>query len=135
MTAVRRALAVAALLTAVGVGAFAADAAALWSRGAALPGNAFTSDTLDPPTALAAVGGLTVTLTWTPTLDAYATGYRILRRSSPESTFTTIATVTPRTATLHVDDPPLAGTYVYAVEAFSGAWTSARSNEATAVAL
>lgn len=131
----RRTVVVAALLVVVPVGALADDAAALWNRSRAVPANAFTSDTLDPPTALVAVGGLTVTLTWTPTVDLYATGYRVLRRSSLESTFTTIATVTPRTSVTHVDDPPLPGTYVYVAEAFSGGWTSARSNEATAVAL
>ena len=39
----------------------------------------FASDTLAPPTGLAATGGASVGLTWTPTVDTYATGYAVWR--------------------------------------------------------
>ncbi|MEO5941304.1 MAG: hypothetical protein ABIZ72_09870, partial [Candidatus Limnocylindrales bacterium] len=34
-----------------------------------------STDTLDPPTSLAAIGGSTAALSWTATTDTYATGY------------------------------------------------------------
>ena len=41
--------------------------------------NAIATDTLNPPTGLAATGGSSASLTWTPTTDTYATGYEVRR--------------------------------------------------------
>ena len=57
---------------------------ALFGSATGSSGNALAADTLDPPTALAAVpSGSDVSLSWTATVDTYATGYRIYRSQSP----------------------------------------------------
>ena len=46
-----------------------------------------TTDTLNAPTLLAAVGGSSVTLTWVPSVDTYATGYSMYRSATSGSSF------------------------------------------------
>jgi hypothetical protein len=89
--------------------------------------------TLDPPTALAASGASTVTLSWTPTVDAGATGYRVYRSTTAGSGHVLVgADVTPRSASSTTDSPPAAGTYHYVLRSFLGSWLSIASNEASA---
>ena len=60
---------------------------------------AFTTDVLQPPTDLAATGGSTIVLSWTPTSSAWASGYRIWRSTDAAGPYAEIADVTPRSAT------------------------------------
>jgi hypothetical protein len=94
------------------------------------PSNAFTTDTLDPPTGLSAPGGCGIRLNWTATLDSYASGHRVLRGVGSGGPYTQIAEVTPRTTTTYPDSPG-AGTYYYVVRAFQQSWESGNSNEAS----
>jgi len=49
----------------------------------------FSTDTLAPPTSLAATGTTSASLTWTPSNDAYASGYEVLRSTTSGSGPTT----------------------------------------------
>ncbi len=89
------------------------------------------SDTLAAPTSLAATGGTSVTLTWTPTVDTYATGYTVLRGSASGGPYTSVGSVTPRTAATTTDSPG-AGTWYYVLRSVYQSWTSADSNQASA---
>ncbi len=119
------------LLMVAGAGALVGKAAGTFSEQAQVGGNTFTSDTLDPPTGLTATGGASVVLDWTPTVDTYASGHRVLRSATSGGPYSQIAEVTPRTTTTYTDNPP-AGTYYYVVRAFHQNWESANSNEASA---
>lgn len=90
------------------------------------------SATLDPPTSLAATGGTGVTLTWTPTVDTWASGYSVWRAATSGGTYTSVGTVTPRSATTTSDAPGL-GTWYYVLRSTYASWTSANSNEASAI--
>ena len=90
-----------------------------------------TTDTLDPPTSLAATGGSSVGLTWTITPDSYATGYGLYRGATSGGTPSLISTVTPRSATSTADSPG-AGTWYYVLRSQYQSWTSAASNQASA---
>src|SRR5205807_3279812 len=76
----------------------------------AVGSNTFTTDTLNAPTGLTAIGGAAVALTWTATSDTYASGHRIFRASTTGGPYTQIAQVTPRT-TVNYTDTPSGGTY------------------------
>ena len=97
----------------------------------------FSTETLDPPTNVNATAtlGLIVTITWTPTVDTRATGYQILRGTVNGGPYTQVGTVTPRTATSHVDLPVVPGTYYYVVRTYFGPWTSVNSNQDSVFAL
>jgi hypothetical protein len=95
--------------------------------------NDFATDTLDPPTTLAATGGLSTALTWTATTDAYAAGYRVLRSTTSGTGYAEIATVTPASATSTADAPSTSGTFYYVLQSYFQSWNSAASNEALAV--
>ena len=86
---------------------------------------------LAAPTGLVAViQTATVKLTWTDK-DTHATGYYVLR-STNNSTWTTIATVTGATANSYVDATAASGQkYYYRVEAFNAVATSAATASAT----
>jgi hypothetical protein len=122
-------LIVAALLVAVGVPATTTLA---HFTDTATSSASFAADTLAPPTGLAATGGATVTLTWTPSADTYATGYAIYRSATSGTGYVLDSTVTPGTATTSTDSPG-AGTWYYVVRTTYASWTSAISNQATAV--
>jgi hypothetical protein len=91
----------------------------------------FATDTLDPPTALAATGGTGVALSWAITPDTYATGYGVYRATTSGGTPSLVATVTPRTATATTDSPG-AGTWYYVLRSQFQSWTSVASNQASA---
>jgi len=107
------------------------NALARFTRTASVPANTFTTDTLDPPTGLTASGGASITLSWTASADAYASGHRVFRGTSSGGPYTQIAQVTPRTTTSYVDSPT-PGTYYYVVRAYYQSWESANGNEASA---
>lgn len=96
-------------------------------------GARYATDTLSPPTSLAAIGGPSANLTWTPTGDSYATGYRVFRSAASGSGYTQISTVTPAAATATSDTPPAAGTWYYVLRSFYQSWDSVSSNEASAI--
>jgi hypothetical protein len=61
------------------------------------------TDTLAPPTGLAASGPTTASLTWTASNDAYAAGYQVLRSTTSGSGYALVGTVTPGSATSTTD--------------------------------
>jgi hypothetical protein len=93
----------------------------------------FTTDTLNPPTGLGAVGGINAQLSWTITPDTYATGYDVLRSTTSGGGFGVVATVTPRSATTYADAPPVDGTYYYVLRSEISNWTSVRTSEVVAL--
>ena len=105
---------------------------AIFTGSTSVTPNDFASDTLNPPTGLAATGGASVNLSWTATTDTYASGHRVLRGTATGGPYTQIAEVTPRTTTTYIDSPA-AGTYYYVARAFYQSWESVNSNEVSAV--
>jgi len=69
-----------------------------------------TTDTLDPPTSLAATGGASIGLGWVATVDTYASGYEIWRSTVSGGGYALVGSATPRSATSATDGPG-AGTY------------------------
>jgi len=92
----------------------------------------FATGSILPPTGLSAsVGGTVVTLSWTPTASTVVTGYTVRRSTTSGSGYTTIGTVTPRSATTTTDSPG-AGTFYYVLRSVFQNWDSVASNEASA---
>lgn len=94
---------------------------------------AISTDTLDPPTGLAAIGGTTAALSWTATTDSYATGYEVQRATVSGGPYSVVSTVTPRTVVSTSDAPSVSGTYYYVLRSYFQSWTSVNSNQASAV--
>src|SRR6476619_2938816 len=63
---------------------------------------AFTAATLSPPTGVSATGGSNVTLSWTASTSAGATGYNVERSTSLAGTYAQIGTATPLSATSYL---------------------------------
>jgi hypothetical protein len=99
----------------------------------AAPTQAIASDTLTPPTSLAATGGTLASLTWTPTLDTYATGYEVYRGSASGGPYSLLTIVTPRAAAATTDTPASSGTWYYVLRSYFQNWRSADSNQASSV--
>jgi hypothetical protein len=93
---------------------------------------AISTDTLDPPTSLAATGGSSVALTWTATTDTYATGYELQRGTVTGGPYSLVATITPRTTVSTTDAPGSNGTYFYVLVSAFQNWRSVNSNQASA---
>src|SRR5439155_1241244 len=93
------------------------------------------TDTLDPPTALAATGGLTAALAWTATVDTYATGYNVARATVSGGPYSVVSTVSPRTIVATTDAPTASGTYYYVLQSYLHSWTAAKSVGLTATAI
>lgn len=93
---------------------------------------ALASDTLQAPTALAAAGGASATLSWTPTVDSYTDGYRVYRATAAGGPYAEVGTAMPATATGYLDLPGAAGTYWYVVRTFAGNWLSAPAGAVSA---
>jgi hypothetical protein len=89
------------------------------------------ADTLNAPTVLAAVGGSSVSLTWVPSIDTYATGYAVYRSPTSGTGYTLVSSVTPGTAAATTDSPGN-GTWYYVLKTTFQSWSSANSNEALA---
>ncbi len=98
----------------------------------ATAGTTFGTGKLAAPTSLNATGGASVSLGWTATTSSTATGYAVLRSSASGSGYAQVATVTPVSAAAATDVPG-AGTWFYVVQAYLSGWTSANSNQASAV--
>lgn len=90
------------------------------------------TDTLDPPTSLAATGGANAALTWTASVDSYASGYDLQRATVSGGPYTVVASITPRTVVSTTDTPPANGTYYYVVRSVFQNWTSVNSNQVSA---
>jgi hypothetical protein len=99
--------------------------------------SSFSTETLDPPTGLAATAALLlrVNLTWTATPDTRATGYQVLRGTTSGGPFTQVATITSRTTTTYQDSVPIPGEYYYVLRTYYGSWTSVNSNQASVLAI
>jgi hypothetical protein len=95
-----------------------------------------STETLDPPTSLAASAALLlrVNLTWTVTPDTRATGYQVLRGTTSGGPYAQVATITSRTTTTYQDTVPLPGQYHYVLRTYYASWTSVNSNEASVLA-
>lgn len=93
---------------------------------------AFSTDTLLPPTDLAATSNGTVSLTWTPSASGWASGYDVFRSSTSGSGYAAVGTVTPVTASAGGDSPAF-GTWYYILRTAFNNWSSADSNEASVV--
>src|SRR3954463_15367330 len=94
-------------------------------------GAAFSTGSIAPPTGVAAsLGGSMVTLTWTPSTSSVVTGYDVMRSSTSGSGYSTIATVTPRTA-VSTTNSPGNGTFYYVLRSVFQSWRSSASNEAS----
>lgn len=93
---------------------------------------AFATDTLDPPTTLAATGGASTSLTWLATPDLYAAGYELRRATVTGGPYTLVSTITPRSTVATTDTPPSNGTYYYVLRSVFKSWTSVDSNQASA---
>jgi hypothetical protein len=91
----------------------------------------FSTDTLAPPTSLAATGGLTASLTWVPSVDAYTAGYEIWRGTTSGGSYTLVGTVTPGTASSATDSPGT-GIFYYVLRSYFQNWRSVNSNETSA---
>jgi hypothetical protein len=94
---------------------------------------AISTDTLDPPTSLAATGGAQASLTWTATVDTYATGYELERATVSGGPYAVVSTVTPRTTVATTDAPASNGTYFYVLRSVFQNWRSVDSNQASAM--
>ncbi len=90
-----------------------------------------STDTLNPPTSLAASGGASIGLSWVATVDTYATGYEIWRSTVSGSGYALVGSATPRSATTATNSPG-AGTYYYVLRSYFQNWRSANSNQASA---
>ncbi len=124
-------LAAALLTLALVMLATAVSVYAIFTASTSVTPNDFASDTLDPPTSLGATGGASIDLSWTATVDTYASGHRVLRGTASGGPYSQIAEVTPRTTTTYTDSPA-DGTYYYVLRSFYQSWESANGNEASA---
>ena len=83
--------------------------------------NTFASDALDSASTLSATTGTSISLSWTSTSDAYATGHRVYRAEASGGPYTAVATLSPR-STVSFVDTPAPGDYFYVVRAVAGGW-------------
>lgn len=120
-------------LTPVIAGAGSLDVSLARLTDAATSTKSIGTDTLDPPTSLAATGGSNAALSWTATVDTYATGYDVQRGTVSGGPYSVVSTVTPRTAVATTDTPAASGTYYYVLRSYFQSWTSVNGNQASAV--
>jgi len=95
----------------------------------------FTVTTLHPPTALSTTPGATMTIAWTPTVDAVADGYTVFRSTTSGSGYGQITTISPASVASTTDTPPASGRYYYVLQTTFQSWTSALSKETSGVFL
>ena len=89
----------------------------------------FSTDTLAPPTNVSATPvGLTASLTWTPSVDAYAAGYEIWRSTTSGSGYVLVGTATPGSASSATDAAGV-GLFYYVLRSYFQNWRSVNSNE------
>ena len=90
-----------------------------------------STDTLAPPTSVAAIGGVNASLTWTPSVDSYTAGYDIWRGTSSGGPYGLVGSVTPGTAS-SATDAPGAGVFYYMLRSSFQNWRSVNSNQTSA---
>jgi hypothetical protein len=119
-------------LVAVLVGLTAAKAPTTLARltGQGTSTYSMSTDTLAPPTGLAASGPTIAALTWTASNDAYAAGYQVLRSTTSGSGYALVKTVTPGSSTSTTDSPGN-GVFYYVLRSSFQNWLSVNSNEAS----
>ncbi len=122
------AIALVALIAVVAVTATVPTALARFTSSASAAATLAT-DSLTAPSGLHTSGTTSVALSWTPTVDTWASGYRVLRGSSSGGPYTQIATVTSQSATT-TTDAPSPGTWYYVLRSYYQSWVSGNSNEA-----
>lgn len=98
---------------------------------AALP---LATGTLAAPTAVSSScsgSPAAITISWTRTTSAFATGYSVLRSTTSGGGYSQVGTVSGLTTTSYVDHPGglLNLNFFYVVEATYHSWTSANSNQ------
>jgi len=98
---------------------------------AAAVGASIASDTLAPPSGVAATGGAAIGLSWTPTVDTYASGYQLLRSATSGSGHALVATITPATSSSTTDSPGT-GTWFYLMRSVYQSWLSIPTTEVSA---
>jgi hypothetical protein len=131
---VRRPLALSALLVAILVMGVSAQRTLAQFTDLDASAASFSTDTLAPPTNLAAAPiGLTARLTWTPSVDGYTAGYQIWRSTTSGSGYALVGTVTPGTAS-SANDAAGVGLFYYVLRSYYQNWRSLNSNE-TSVAI
>jgi hypothetical protein len=134
----------AAFLAAVATGlVFVSIATAAFQSSSSAGPMAVSSATLAPPTGTSATQincrnnkPVQISVSWTATTSAFATGYTVRRATTSGGPYTTIGT-TPIGTTSYTDlDPTLAYTtsYYYVVQATYQSWTGT-SNQATVTTL
>lgn len=119
-------------LSAAIAGALTVGVLALFADAASVPANAFTADTLNPPTAPSSTGILSTALSWTATSDTYAAGHRVLRGTVSGGPYAQVGQVTPRTTTTFTESPS-PGTYYYVLRGYYQNWESVNSSQVTAL--
>jgi hypothetical protein len=105
--------------------------AARFTDTVAVGSNVFNTATLAAPTGVSASGGSSITINWTATSSAYASGHRVYRSSISGGPYSLVAQVTPRT-TVTYNDSPAGGKYYYVVRAYFQNWESANSAQVSA---
>lgn len=100
--------------------------------------NAFSTDTLQPPTGLGASPGVNpgeIALSWTASASAYAGGYDIYRSTTPGCCYALVTSVGGGATTSFTDTGLTSSTtYYYVLQTSYQSWTSANSTEASATA-
>jgi hypothetical protein len=130
---VRRRLALQACLVAILVASVSAPRTLAVFGDAATASKSLTTDTLDPPTSLAATNGaLTTTLSWVPSVDAYTAGYEIWRSTTSGSGHALVTTITPGSASSTTNTPGGTGVFFYVLRSSFQNWRSVNSSEASA---
>ncbi|MBA4180331.1 MAG: hypothetical protein C0506_07065 [Anaerolinea sp.] len=105
---------------------------AYFQDAAPLGANSFATATLNPPTNHSATGGYCANQAWTATSSTFATGHELLRSTVSGGPYTSVATITPRTASSYVDGPPSPGTYYYVLRSYYQNWTSGYTAQVSA---
>lgn len=93
---------------------------------------AISTGTLAPPTGLAATGGTSVALTWTPGVTSGTSGYEVWRGTTSGGAYGLVSTVTPGSAASGADAPATSGVYYYVLRSILQNWRSVNSNQASA---
>ncbi|MEJ7696127.1 MAG: hypothetical protein WKF78_05765 [Candidatus Limnocylindrales bacterium] len=89
------------------------------------------TDTLAAPTGVAATGGASIALSWTSTVDAYASGYQLLRSATDGGGHAVAPTITPAT-TAATTDAPGTGTWYYLMRSVYQSWLSVPTAQGSA---
>lgn len=103
-------------------------------------GNGWTADQLQAPSGLTVVPGATcvMNLSWTAAPSTWASGYKIYRTANPSTNpYSLLATVDGQPTTSYADSGgslKFGLRFHYVVRAYRGAWLSAESNSADALA-